>query len=129
MPVLGQDDVRELAGEPIDQGNDRIPVRHRERAARAKVVLHIDDDQNLAIVPRPRAKGVVHFTLADVPPGPSRIYRRSASQVPIASGPTSFLSAATTESGVKRPVFGFSADGTFSICMEKRAASASTSIL
>ena len=46
----------------------------------------------------------------------------------MARGADSFFSAAMTESAVSRPVRGFSADGTFSICIEKRAASASTSI-
>src|SRR5262249_30249732 len=49
-------------------------------------------------------------------------------QVPMASGLASFLKAAMTESAVRRPVRGFSSEGTFSICIEKRAASASTSI-
>ena len=52
----------------------------------------------------------------------------AAHYVPIASGLANFFRAAMTESGVSRPVRGFSADGTFSICIDKRAASASTSM-
>ena len=61
---------------------------------------------------------------------PARRRAQSAAdaQVPMASGLVSFFNAATTASGVSRPVFGFSAEGTFSICIERRAASASTSI-
>ena len=58
-------------------------------------------------------------------PAPRRLI---AAQVPIASGLASFFSAAMTESAVSRPVRGFSSDGTFSICIESRAASASTSM-
>ena len=46
----------------------------------------------------------------------------------MASGLASFFNAAITESAVRRPVRGFSAEGTFSICIDKRAASASTSM-
>jgi len=46
----------------------------------------------------------------------------------MASGLDSFFNAAMTESAVSRPVRGFSADGTFSICSDNRAVSASTSI-
>src|ERR1041384_5097174 len=50
------------------------------------------------------------------------------SHVPIASGLPSLRSKATTDSGVSRPVFGFSTLGTFSTCNDNRAASDSTSI-
>jgi hypothetical protein len=48
--------------------------------------------------------------------------------VPIANGLDNLRNKAIAESGVSRPVRGFSRLGTFSICIEKRAASASTSM-
>src|SRR6188508_1089971 len=45
MPVLGDDDVLELAREAIDERHDLVAALHFERAARAEVVLHVDDDQ------------------------------------------------------------------------------------
>ncbi len=48
MPVLRQHDMVELADQPVDSREDRVAVCHGELAARAKIVLHVDDDQCLA---------------------------------------------------------------------------------
>jgi len=45
MPVLGDDDVLELAREAIDERHDLVAALHFERAAGTEVVLHVDDDQ------------------------------------------------------------------------------------
>src|SRR6476620_5787861 len=50
MPILGEHDVNEPAGETIDLGNDFVPARHRQTTARAKIILNIDDDQDVAFV-------------------------------------------------------------------------------
>ena len=42
--------MRELARQPVDQRDDRIAVGHRQRAAGAEIVLHIDDHQRLAVI-------------------------------------------------------------------------------
>jgi hypothetical protein len=36
-------------GDPIDGGDDRLAAGHGERPARAKIVLHIDDQQHVAV--------------------------------------------------------------------------------
>jgi hypothetical protein len=66
MPVLGQDDMSELRGEPVDHRDDRVAVRHCERPARTEIVLHIDDHQNIAIARRPSARVSFHLSLADL---------------------------------------------------------------
>jgi hypothetical protein len=52
MPVLDQDDVGKFAYEPIDGRDDRVAVGHGKCAARAEVILHVRDDQSLAMVTR-----------------------------------------------------------------------------
>src|SRR5713101_3998351 len=47
MPVLRQDDVLEALGERIHERHDLVAFLHREPAAGAKVVLHVDDDQGI----------------------------------------------------------------------------------
>src|SRR5258705_8083126 len=49
MPILRQHDMRKLPRNTIDQGNDRVTIGHRQSAARHEVVLHIDDEKNVAI--------------------------------------------------------------------------------
>jgi len=46
MPVLGRGDEVKLSLEPINNRNDEIPFRHRERPAWTEVVLDIHDDEN-----------------------------------------------------------------------------------
>jgi len=43
MPVLGEDDVLELAAQPVDERNDLISAIDSECAAGAEVVLEIDN--------------------------------------------------------------------------------------
>src|SRR6202040_2646870 len=49
MPVLREDDVAELLAKPVDDRHDLIAARYGERAVRTKIVLHVDDDQNVAV--------------------------------------------------------------------------------
>ena len=49
MPILGEDHVGEARGELVDNGDDLVAVRHGEIAAGAEVVLHVDDQQAIAI--------------------------------------------------------------------------------
>ena len=59
------DDLREGADQPIDQRQDRLAVRHRQRAAAHEVVLHVDDDQRVFVA---RGERVSHrFVLAGAP--------------------------------------------------------------
>ena len=44
MPVLRQHDMVVAGDQAVDRGNDLVAARHRKRAARAEVVLHVDDD-------------------------------------------------------------------------------------
>src|SRR5262249_22634474 len=50
MPVLGQHDVGESAGKAVDDGHDLIPARNREPAVGAKIFLHVDHEENIAVV-------------------------------------------------------------------------------
>jgi hypothetical protein len=52
MPVLGQDDVREPAGETVDDRNHLVAARNGKRALRAEIVLNIDDEQNVMFAGR-----------------------------------------------------------------------------
>jgi len=52
VPVLGEDDVLEALAEAVDDGDDGVPVFHRERAAYsingwAEVVLDVDDEEGV----------------------------------------------------------------------------------
>ena len=47
MPVLRQHDVLEILGQRVDQRHDLVAARHRQRAARTEIILHVDDDQRL----------------------------------------------------------------------------------
>jgi hypothetical protein len=50
MPILGQRDMIEALTEPIDDRHHRIAVGDRECAARAKIVLHVDYQQQIIVV-------------------------------------------------------------------------------
>ena len=52
VPVLRDDDMREMAREAVDRRHDRVAVRRRERAAGAEIALRIGDDQNIAFARR-----------------------------------------------------------------------------
>ena len=43
--------MRKFGCEPIDRGDDLVATGYGERAARAEINLHIDDDKGLVIVP------------------------------------------------------------------------------
>jgi hypothetical protein len=47
MPVLGQHHVLEALAEPVHQRDNLVAAGHRERAARAEIVLHVDDEENV----------------------------------------------------------------------------------
>src|SRR5260370_38788682 len=49
MPIVGQHDMAEAHGEPIDDRHDRVAVGDRERAAGAEIVLHVDDQQQIVV--------------------------------------------------------------------------------
>ena len=49
VPILGQRDMRKTRGQAIEQRHDLVAARDRKLAARAEVVLNIDDQQNVAI--------------------------------------------------------------------------------
>ncbi len=47
MPILGQHDMGKAQAEPVDDGNNRVAIGDRQRAARAKVILHVNDQQKI----------------------------------------------------------------------------------
>jgi hypothetical protein len=47
MPILRQRDMLKTLGEAIDDRHDGIAVGHRERAARAEIHLHINNQQQI----------------------------------------------------------------------------------
>ena len=48
MPVLRQHHIAKPRRQPIDHRHDFIAARHGERAARTEIVLHVDDDEDVA---------------------------------------------------------------------------------
>ena len=47
MPVLGEDDVRKMRSDVVNWGENCIAVRNGQRAARAEVVLYVDDEEDV----------------------------------------------------------------------------------
>ena len=47
MPVLRHDEMVEILGQRVDQRHHLVAAGNRKRAARAEIVLYIDDDQRL----------------------------------------------------------------------------------
>ncbi len=47
MPILRHRDVIEALGQPIDDRHRRIAVGDSQRAARAEIVLHVNDEQEV----------------------------------------------------------------------------------
>ncbi|MNZ97178.1 hypothetical protein D3C78_1164030 [compost metagenome] len=45
VPVLGQDDMGEGIGQPVDRRDDILATRYRQRATAAEVVLHVGHQQ------------------------------------------------------------------------------------
>ena len=50
MPVLGQHHVLESMGDAIDDVDDFIATRHRQRATGAEIILHVDDQKNVGVL-------------------------------------------------------------------------------
>jgi hypothetical protein len=48
MPILRQHDITKARGETVDDRHNFVAVRHRQCAARTKIVLHVDDDQHVS---------------------------------------------------------------------------------
>ena len=72
MPILRQDHVLERAGNAIDEGNGFIGSRNGERASSAKVILDVDDEQDI---------GFADFNIVHGAFAPSWARRRSVSSV------------------------------------------------
>ena len=47
MPVLRHDEMVEILRQRVDQRHHLVAASNRKRAARAEIVLYIDDDQRL----------------------------------------------------------------------------------
>jgi len=54
VPVLGEDDMLELLRDGINEGNNLVTFIDGECAARAEVVLDVDDDQGIGGLGRDR---------------------------------------------------------------------------
>jgi hypothetical protein len=57
MPILRQHHVSEARGDAIDDRDDFIAARNGKFAARAEVILDIDDQQDVAFPNRDRRHG------------------------------------------------------------------------
>ena len=44
--------MREVPREAVDRRHDRVAIGHGERAAGAEIVLHIDHQQDVAVIDR-----------------------------------------------------------------------------
>src|SRR5206468_1065864 len=64
MPVLGQDDMLEAAGERVDDRHYLVAARHGEGAARTEIVLDVDDDEDVLFAGR---EAVSHGGAASTP--------------------------------------------------------------
>ena len=51
VPVLRQHHVLEAAREAVDERHHLVAARHRELAARAEIILHIDDEEDVGFLP------------------------------------------------------------------------------
>src|SRR5215472_2442816 len=74
MPVLRQHHVAEPRRKTVDDGNDLVALRHRQRAAWTKIVLHVDDDEH-AVIAESRVFVHVHYPVG----APCDCWRRSTS--------------------------------------------------
>ena len=50
MPVLGQDNMFEILGEIIDEGNDLIGIGHGEISAGTKIILYVNDEKHFCFL-------------------------------------------------------------------------------
>jgi hypothetical protein len=49
MPILCEDDIGEIFGEPVDDRHHLVAAWHGKGAVRTKVVLHVDHNEGVAI--------------------------------------------------------------------------------
>src|SRR6185437_14428547 len=49
MPILRQHHVAEACRETVDDRDDLVAARHRQRAAATEIVLHVDNDENAVV--------------------------------------------------------------------------------
>ena len=47
MPVLGENDVLESRCDGVDDGDDLVAAGNRQRSARAEIILHVGDEENV----------------------------------------------------------------------------------
>jgi hypothetical protein len=47
MPILRQHNMLEFNRKVMNRLNHRIAIAHRQRPARAEIILHIDDNQHV----------------------------------------------------------------------------------
>jgi hypothetical protein len=47
MPILGEHDVGEAPRQPVDRRHDLVAAGHRQGAAGAEIVLHVNHDQHV----------------------------------------------------------------------------------
>src|ERR1700722_16801100 len=52
MPVLGQHHIAESRGHPVDDRHHLVAARYGERAAGAKIVLHVHHDEDVVVAER-----------------------------------------------------------------------------
>jgi hypothetical protein len=102
MPILGQRDMLKALAEPVRHRHDPIALAHRERAARAEIILDIDDKQKVALFGAHdrtlvyRCRGVIHKRLRSSWPRLSR---------PSTSFPAPSLDVDGRDSAFGRPAF------------------------
>ena len=60
VPVLRQHHTVESRGEAVDDRHDLVSARNGKRAAGAKILLHVDDDEDVVAVD---GRGFAHFGL------------------------------------------------------------------
>src|SRR5579883_630475 len=58
MPILGQRHMRETLAQLVRDRNDFVALGHRERAAGAEIILHIDDEENVLVTQEHGANSV-----------------------------------------------------------------------
>ena len=59
VPILGQDDDRELGHQGVDARHDAVAVGHGKRAAGAEIGLDVDDEERVGGVVHPGPPGCV----------------------------------------------------------------------
>src|SRR5688572_11980020 len=77
MPVLRQDHIVEARDQAVDRIDDRVAVGYGERAARTKIVLHVDHDQGRVGISNCPLRGEGHQPSPLVGEGALRLCRRA----------------------------------------------------